>query len=265
MADILERGDIYFVYRPRVAAPSAARFGDVQRFFMILSPHGKERHRLIVVGRKRLPELAGQPEKGWAFVQKVGRRPEEVEDELEELLYPTKTLGAWRVSAARPAGEGVYAIVRHNGHTHLAYALELPHEPGPVQQDLEIQKEASYVLTVKNPEAPTPPGVGLSDEQQPRLPAHLQAQFRGRRFAPADPLDFLDQEGTEIMLIGADDAVIDELGNRLDPQVETLETAEIFRNLHMERSEHPPSRSFRGSGNRRSGNPRRRTCQRKGR
>lgn len=30
---------------------------------------------------------------------------------------------------ARPCGEGVYAVVRHAGYTHLAYALELPEYP----------------------------------------------------------------------------------------------------------------------------------------
>ena len=30
---------------------------------------------------------------------------------------------------ARPAAEGIYAIVRHGDHTHLAYVIELPQRP----------------------------------------------------------------------------------------------------------------------------------------
>jgi hypothetical protein len=47
MPDILERGNIYFAFRPRVDESVASGFEDVQRFFMILSPHGKKRYRLI--------------------------------------------------------------------------------------------------------------------------------------------------------------------------------------------------------------------------
>jgi hypothetical protein len=52
MPHVLERGNIYFIYRPRVEETSTAAIEDVQRFFVILSPHGQERHRLIVIGRK---------------------------------------------------------------------------------------------------------------------------------------------------------------------------------------------------------------------
>lgn len=35
---------------------------------------------------------------------------------------------------------------------HLSYRLELPEKPGQVQADLRIAPEASYALSVKNPE-----------------------------------------------------------------------------------------------------------------
>ena len=37
-SDVLERGNIYFVYRPKVEHASAAGLEDIQRFFVILSP-----------------------------------------------------------------------------------------------------------------------------------------------------------------------------------------------------------------------------------
>jgi hypothetical protein len=54
---VLERGDIEFFYRPRVGVDDARRLDDVQRFYVVLRPHGANRHRALIVGRKRLPEL----------------------------------------------------------------------------------------------------------------------------------------------------------------------------------------------------------------
>jgi hypothetical protein len=246
MAQVLERGDIYFVYRPRVEEETVEGFEDVQRTYMILSPRARGRHRLIVLGQKRLPEARDGGQRVWGFVDKVGRRPEEVEDQLERVVYGTKTRGTREQPAARPAGEGVYAIVRHEDHTHLAYALELPRQPGAVQEALRIEPEGSYVLSVKNPEAPSPPGVGLPAERRAAFPAELQRVFHGRRFAEADPPELLDHEGAEVLLVGTDEDVSEDLGIRLDPQKETEHTAEIFTQLRLEKEQHPTEPLFRG-------------------
>jgi hypothetical protein len=235
-AHVLERGDIYFAYRPKVARG----FEDAQRLYMILSPRGKRLYRFIIIGEKRLPAVSGAGDrKTWGFVEKVASRPEEVEDELDPETYPTKTRGERHLAAALPAGEGVYAIARHSEHSHLAYALELPAEPGEVQQALNIVKEGSYIIVVKNPEAPSPPGVGLDESRRAAFPMELQERFQGRRFIPADPLDFLDYEGAEILLVGARQNVFSELGLQLNPEHETEATAEIFNDLKMEPSLHP--------------------------
>jgi hypothetical protein len=246
MAVVLERGTIYFVYRPKVEHMTAAGLQDVQRFFVILSPFGKPRYRLLVIGRKKLPAIADQKERNWAFVQKVSTKPEDVEDELDRLTYPTATRGERHLAPARPAGEGVYSIARHDDHTHLAFALELPEEPGEVQEDLNIPSEGSYIITVKNPDVDTPPGVGLPDDDRAELPERLRQRFHGRRFVPVDPPDFLDREGAEVVLIGADEDVFEELGVRLNPQHETLDTAELFNDLRMERTQHPLKPLFEG-------------------
>lgn len=246
MAEVLERGNIYFAYRPKVEHTSAAGLEDIQRFFVILSPFGKARHRLIVMGRKKLPAIGDNHERNWGFVQKVAGKPEDIEDELDRLTYSTATLGERHLSPARPAGEGVYAIARHDDHTHLAFALELPEQPGEVQEELNIPQEGSYIITVRNPDVEAPPGVGLQEEDRADLPQRLRERFHGRRFIPVDPPDFLDREGAEFVLIGADEDVFEELGVRLNPQHETLETAELFNDLRMERSEHPLRPLFEG-------------------
>src|SRR5437773_3560380 len=67
-----------------------------------------------------------------------------------------ETRGKRRIAAAAPAGEGKYSIVKHDGHTELAYLLELPEIPGPTQREFEIKKEASYIISVKNPDIQVP-------------------------------------------------------------------------------------------------------------
>jgi hypothetical protein len=238
MTELLERGNVFFAYRPRVDHEEVRGLVDVQRLFVILEPDRDHRFRRLIVGRKRLPDVE-ERERLWGFVDEVARGPEQVEQDLERRTYETATSG-WRLQAeARPAGEGVYVIVRHGDHTHLAYELELPEEPGEAQQELNIAPEASYIIVVKNPQAPSPAEATLVPEQTPELPEPLKEHFGGRRFIPADPPELLDVEGFEFVLIGASEDVARELDVDLDPERETLESADIVRELNMRPDEHP--------------------------
>jgi hypothetical protein len=237
-ARLRERGHIYFAYRPKIDVEEARGLEDVERFYAILSPQGREPYRLLVVGQKRLPATTGaEDRKGWAFVEKVSTHAEEVEDELDPKNRLTRTRGLRHIPAGRPAGEGVYAVARHNNHTHLAYVLELPPVLGPVQQAFHILPRAAYVVAVRNPK--TDSAVGLDPARRAKLPRPLQNRFRGRRFIPLDPPDFLDHEGTEIFLVGTRDDALTELGVELEPQHEDLATAGIFTDLQLEESVHP--------------------------
>nr|MBS0020314.1 hypothetical protein [Gammaproteobacteria bacterium] len=133
----------------------------------------------------------------------------------------------------------MHSVGRHGDHTHLAYALELPAEPGAVQRTLHIEEQASYVLSIKNPERTSAGHAGVGEKRRVRFPKHLQERFRERRFIPADPPDFLDHEGAEVLFIGAADDIPKQLGLSLEPQHETESTAEIFRELRMVKSRHP--------------------------
>lgn len=235
---VLERGDIYFMMRPKVGRDEIKGIEDIQRFYIILSPRKRKKvYRLITIGQKQMPG-AHDGGKGWGFVSKIGHRAEEVEDELDKETYQTKTRGRRTREAAQPAGEGVYAIVRHEDHTHLAYTLELPHKPKEVQKELNIAEEGSYIITVKNPEKPSPPRAGLRGEQKAEFPERLKKAFEGRRFAVTDPPDFLDFEGAEVVLAGAEERPARSLGLRLDAERETEASAEIFRDLKLERGKH---------------------------
>jgi hypothetical protein len=228
-----------------VQEESPEGLADIQRFYFVLSPRGKDTYRLITVGRKRLPSIQGG-ERNWAYVSKVGRRPEEVEDELDREVYQTKTRGERVRPEGRPAGEGVYAIVKHGRHTHLAYELEFPKKPGDVQEELQIEVEASYVVSVANPERRAPPRAGVRSRRGVEFPRHLQERFRGRRFIELDPPDFLDHENTELLLVGAEEKAEEELDIQLDPEEESEAAASIFKDLKLERAQHPIEPLFRG-------------------
>src|SRR5829696_2267278 len=128
MSQILEWGDAYFLYRPRVDVDEVTALDDVQRVFF---------------GRKRLPDPSSH-EREWAFVAEVTDDPEELRGKVEE------------EPRARLAGAGRYAIVDHGGHTHLVYALAEPRRRGRIQRELNLRPQASYVVAGRNPDAPAP-------------------------------------------------------------------------------------------------------------
>jgi hypothetical protein len=243
MAEILEDGDSYFLYRPRVDEEQVSSLDEVQRLLVVLRPRREDTHRadtlrLLVVGRKRLPDVT-EHERSWWFVDRVVHRPEELSEALDHRTYQTKTRGERTQPPARPAGEGAYLIARHNGHTHLAYQLDRPSPPGPVQRDLNIARQASYVVTVKNPRLPAPPGFGRRRIGAAGFAPELLERFRGRHFIPLDPPEFLDYPGAEIVLIGAARDAARELDVDLDAEVEKAAGSTIFDDLRIGRYDRP--------------------------
>lgn len=244
--ETLERGNIYFFYRPKVEEDDPEGLEDVQRFYMVLHPEGGHM-RLTIIGRKRLPDPShGGKARNWGFVDKVRSSSDSIRDELSGETYQTKTRGERHTPPARPVGEGVYRLVRQSGHTHLAYSLELPKETGEAQEETQIEAQASYVISVKNPERGSPQAAGLAEQQKVDYPQYLQEKFRGRKFADADPPAFLDKEGTEFLLIAASEDVEEELGLELEPQDESVHTADIFQALHLDKSKRSVKPLFEG-------------------
>jgi hypothetical protein len=231
---LLERGDIFFLYRPRVGLDEAHGLKDVERLYILLEPWQARKCRLLIVGRKKLPD-PDQHNRFWTFVWRVFKDREALNAELGEKEYPTRTRGVRRLAAARPAGEGIYSIVRHHDHTHLAYVLELPKHEGPAERELNIKRTASYVIAVKNPQSADPPAAGLDPDHEARFPQKLQEAFAGRRFSPVDPPDFLDYEGAELMLIGATEDAERELGIEFKADTENEHSADALRVLKLPR------------------------------
>ena len=223
MADVLETGDIYFLVRPRVDRERPRSLDDVQRLLVVLRPRPEGLLRLLVVGRKRLPEITGH-ERFWSFVDTVGRRPEDLREAVGARTYWTRTRGVRTQPAARAAGDGAYVVARHDTHTHLAYALD---EPAPtrgpedqLRRDLNIEPTASYIATVLNPAARAPARLARAATREPDLPADLMERFGDRRFVPLEPPELLDHAGIHLVLIGAALDVATELDLDLSTELE---------------------------------------------
>ena len=247
-SEILEYGDIYFFYRPKVGSPNVKSIDDVRRFFMVTVPErtttkndkektNRQLYRLFVIGKKSLPEIrtseARSSERYWA---RVGGIFERSEDLTKELLSDEFRKG----DAARPVGEGKYAIVSHQNHAELAYILELPKEPGEAQKELGIEKEAHYIVTVINPVKPVPEGYPSAD-QSPQYPDSIQQEFRDdENFIPLTRnLDLVNYQNAQIILIGAregKDTIKKDIGIEIK---EESDSADIFSKLRVRKEQIP--------------------------
>src|SRR5215204_3469514 len=230
---IIEQGDIFFFYRPKVGTEEVEDIKDVQRFYMVTSPEDNNKYRLFLIGQKQLPEIvegkSTSEEKNWALNILITSNPDDIHKELMPSEYTTETRGKRRLSAAAPAGEGKYVIVKHDNHTELEYILELPEIPGPTQREFEIKKEASYIISVKNPDVRVP-GFAAS-EKNPEYPKTLKEKFGDRRWINVDEPDLLNYENTQLLLIGAKKKDIEEeLGVDIDEEKETERSADLLRN-----------------------------------
>ncbi|KAK6284752.1 hypothetical protein POUND7_003704 [Theobroma cacao] len=159
--------------------------------------------------RSKTPSLARTVPRRNQIKVKVGRAKNEYEGGKGRQEYDTSTRGHRRNFPARAVGEGVYRILRHNSgkkkmHTHLIYEIEFPpeDEENEPQESLNIKREGSFVIQIKNPEQPGKSQFrGLQKKRKAAFPAHLQGQLGQNRYHPADPPDFLNYEGCEFLLI----------------------------------------------------------------
>src|SRR5919197_464536 len=254
-AEILEQGDIYFFYRPKKDAQEVKGVEDVRRFFMVTAPEkrrgGEEKnssnkgdlYRLFVIGKKSLPEVgkteARASERFWARVGGIFKDANEL---TKELLSDEFRKG----DAARPVGEGKYAIIKHRNHAELAYILEMPKEPGEAQKELGIEKEASYIVSVTNPKKPAASstvdgGSYPRTEEIPMYPEELLNEFGDNDiFIPLSRhVRFLDYQNAQILLTGAregKDVIKNDIGIDIVEEDETQQSADIFNKLKKEES-----------------------------
>jgi len=79
--EVLEQGHIYFFFRPRVETHQPESAEEIQRLYMVLHPRGEKKYRMIVIGRKKLPDAAKSgTQKYWGFVDRVVSDPKQLEE-----------------------------------------------------------------------------------------------------------------------------------------------------------------------------------------
>jgi hypothetical protein len=253
-SEILEQGDIYFFYRPKKGAEEVKSIEDVRRFFMVTAPeeeknNNKSRlYRLFIIGKKSLPEVrkteARASERYWARVGGIFKEP----DELARELFSDEFR---KGDAARPVGEGKYAIVQHQNHAELAYILEMPKEPGEAQKELGIEKEASYIVSVINPKIARPSSTGgrgtgslPSTEEPVKYPEEVLKEFdEAENFVSlAKNTKFIDYQNAQIILIGARegrDVIRSEMGIEIAEESPQQQSADIFNKLKVRKEQVP--------------------------
>jgi hypothetical protein len=247
-AQVIEQGDIYFFYRPKKAAEEVKGIEDVRRFFMITAPEQQKNnnnikksqlYRLFVIGKKSLPEIrkseARSSERYWARVGGIFTDPNELTKELSSDEFR-------KGDAARPVGEGKYAIVKHQSHAELAYMLELPNEPGEAQKELGIEKEASYVISVINPKIPKQSNLPATEEP-PKYPQEVLNEFNeNENFVSLErDTKFIDYRNAQIILIGAregKDVIKNEIGIEIKEE-QSSAADDIFNKLKLRREQVP--------------------------
>ncbi|KAF9956579.1 hypothetical protein BGZ65_002592 [Modicella reniformis] len=263
---VIEKGHAFFFYRPKMDIEKPSGAGDVQKLYMLLSPDGaagrpatedevgqldsspkpthdgKPCHRLLIIPQKSLPSPGKGPKSRiWSFVDEASSDLDKVETKLERYTYSTKSRGERTQESARLIASARYDILIHHGHSHFVYELEVPQQPGEVQQEFNISKEGQFVIQVKNPEIQTPATargqaryVSLG-ENAAKLPKHLQEKFRGIRkdwvrHTTLDSTEFLDIPHVEIGLFAVNKDAKEEFAEvmkALEAEVKEEEDNEI--------------------------------------
>jgi hypothetical protein len=221
---VLEQGDIFF-FRRLPEAPSSRDGGDMESLFFILHPLDERLFREVVIGRGRFPAQRGI-QRQWGLVYRVMTSPDQVRRVLGRQRFTGGEGEDRERPAARPIGQGIYVLAKHKDHTHLAYALETEAPHAAERRESGLEDEASWIIAVKNPET-------AESSFHPELRRRLAIRFHGRRWIPADPVDFLDVENVELVLIPGRKSRPE--GSAPDESGEADHRREIFRELKENR------------------------------
>lgn len=105
--EIVERGNIYFIYRPRVEEEHPEGLEDIQQLHLVLAPKGGKLFRMINIGGKRLPDV-GEQERNWGYVEAITQSGYHLEEGLR------------REERAAPRSSGSSALRGHNIRSNLS-------------------------------------------------------------------------------------------------------------------------------------------------
>jgi hypothetical protein len=211
---LLERGSVTFLYRPRGEQQDPDELQDVQRLLILLSPAGSPFERLIAVGRKRLPRSARR-DRFWGFVDLV-LTPYDMHAALGAQVYGTRTHDLRHLPASRAFAEGTYELETDGPHAHLRWSVESVASEDAIASEIQLEAEADYIVTIANPD-PAAWGLVEPPDLQSQLfddlelhvplpapfPPALQDRFGNRRFTQLDTTEWLDHPGAELVFVGS--------------------------------------------------------------
>ena len=111
-SEIIEQGDIFFFYRPKIDTEEVEDIKDVQRFYMVTGTEEsakrkktkEDTYRLFLVGQKQLPEIVDgkstSKERNWALNISTTSNAEDIHKELLPAEYTTETKGKRRLGSS---------------------------------------------------------------------------------------------------------------------------------------------------------------------
>ncbi|RHZ51926.1 uncharacterized protein CDV56_104611 [Aspergillus thermomutatus] len=244
-SNILEKGIIYFFFRPRVNVEEPHSVKDVARSFFVLRPtplgavldaeqgtlEADARCRLMILPKKKFPTSGRERDMG--FVEKAGISMKELHDSfMVGGKYETSTRGERTVEEARPYAEGVYAITSGKRASHLAYILTIPHELSSIQEDFGLYGRGSWIVQSKNPKYPGPSYAQLPKD--PEYPESVRQKFGDYRWVPLEP-EFIDYPNAQFLMIGE---ATDDLGKAATAEPGGKEAHEEQPGEELEKLEH---------------------------
>ncbi len=237
-SSILEKGIVYFFFRPRVNVTDPQNVNDIARSYIVLRPlpHGAalsdgtipsgHNCRLIALPKKVLP-VSGK-DRFLVFVEKAKASFQELKDDFMSASdYATKSQGTSHTPPVTPVAEGVYAITSTGRESHLAYMTTIPSSLGEVQDDIGLRDSGSFIVSAKNPKYPSPANASIG--QDPGYSEEIMTEFRDLRWMPLQP-KLLDYVNTQFLLIGesrgVDGATVDETEEGKEGVKEEMEKLE---------------------------------------
>ncbi|KAL6055596.1 Calpain catalytic domain-containing protein [Balamuthia mandrillaris] len=245
----LEKGHVFFFYRPNVECTEVTGLDDVDRLHMILKPEwrrdgGRLISRSIVVGGKTLPDVRSH-QRYWSYVENVNEDIGQISQLLKGYVFGTAAYGELIQSEERAAAQGRYALLKYHNNTHLAFVIERPEQLGVVQQAFRIPKEGSFILCVKNPESAAM--ARQPSDRKAHYGTDLLQHFHGKSWTGAEPVDLL--KNAQLWLVGETPDLkegLKQLGERLEEEaleelrkMKPLDDRQIFQELKIAQHEVP--------------------------
>ncbi|KAL1859380.1 hypothetical protein Plec18167_006665 [Paecilomyces lecythidis] len=206
-SNILEKGIIYFFFRPRVNVEEPESINEVARSFFVLRPTPlgatldkgpveAQNCRLLILPKKKFPTSGKERDMG--FVEKAGMSMKDLHEKfIEGGTYETSTRGERTKPEAKPYAEGVYAITSTKRASHLAYVVTAPSEIGDIQHDFGLHKRGSWILQSKNPKFPGPAQL----PKNPEYPENVKEKFGDYRWIPLEP-ELINYPNAQFLMIG---------------------------------------------------------------